>query len=316
MRICDLGVRIAGSELEASVTQLYDELGARGIPLRPPCYLGDEWFTPVRTPPIAHPVLSRASAPEGARAAPDARGRGRHARGVRASSCATSAATRFDHAYRFSRAPQLARSSSASPTTTSTTRASTARARTARASCATCRTGTRRRTPTRISPRRSRCGSASPEREWRRQLPRLEGAREARVRRRADARGGAAAAAVGARAGAAASPTPRACSKTLGRYYARAAQAVRARTIPTSTTPTCARSSAGEPSDEPAARFMRTGAQDDRAVDRAAGPASASTRSICWCGSSSSAPSGWRSTGAAERGAPDASTSARTSRRW
>ena len=55
LRICDLGVRIEGSELEPRVAQLHDELGARGISIRPPCYLGDEWFSPAGAPAIAIP---------------------------------------------------------------------------------------------------------------------------------------------------------------------------------------------------------------------------------------------------------------------
>ncbi len=55
LRICDLGVRIEGSELEARIAQLYAELEARGIPLQPPCYLGDEWFTPTEQSLIALP---------------------------------------------------------------------------------------------------------------------------------------------------------------------------------------------------------------------------------------------------------------------
>ena len=55
MRVCDLGVRIEGSELEPRVAQLHEELGARGIPLRPVCYLGDEWFTPSEQPIVAIP---------------------------------------------------------------------------------------------------------------------------------------------------------------------------------------------------------------------------------------------------------------------
>ena len=54
-RICDLGVRIAGSELEGRVAQLYEELGARGLAFRPACYLGDEWFSPAGVPAIAIP---------------------------------------------------------------------------------------------------------------------------------------------------------------------------------------------------------------------------------------------------------------------
>jgi len=56
LRICDLAVRIEGSELEARVGQLYDELTARGVTtLRPDCYLGDEWFSPAGVPAIAIP---------------------------------------------------------------------------------------------------------------------------------------------------------------------------------------------------------------------------------------------------------------------
>ncbi len=54
-RICDLGVRIEGSELEPRVAQLYEELGTRGLAMRPPCYLGDEWFSPEGVPAVAIP---------------------------------------------------------------------------------------------------------------------------------------------------------------------------------------------------------------------------------------------------------------------
>ncbi len=54
-RICDLGARIAGSELEGRIAQLYDELGAHGLAFRPACYLGDEWFSPAGAPAIAIP---------------------------------------------------------------------------------------------------------------------------------------------------------------------------------------------------------------------------------------------------------------------
>ncbi len=55
LRIRDLGVRIAASELEPRVAQLYAELESRGLSLRPPCYLGDEWFSPAGVPAIALP---------------------------------------------------------------------------------------------------------------------------------------------------------------------------------------------------------------------------------------------------------------------
>jgi hypothetical protein len=55
MRIRDLGVTIADSELEGRVARLYAELDARGLRIRPPCYLGDEWFSPAGVPAIAIP---------------------------------------------------------------------------------------------------------------------------------------------------------------------------------------------------------------------------------------------------------------------
>src|SRR3954470_6890172 len=55
MRVCDLGVRVEGSELEPRVRQLHDELAARGIRLQPGCYLGDEWFTPSEQAVVAIP---------------------------------------------------------------------------------------------------------------------------------------------------------------------------------------------------------------------------------------------------------------------
>src|SRR5579862_1853522 len=55
MRICDLGVRIEGSEVEPRVRQVCQELEARGVTLRPDCYLGDEWFSPEGACAIAIP---------------------------------------------------------------------------------------------------------------------------------------------------------------------------------------------------------------------------------------------------------------------
>jgi len=54
-RICDLGARIAGSELEGRVEQFYEELATRDLAFRPSCYLGDEWFSPAGVPAIAIP---------------------------------------------------------------------------------------------------------------------------------------------------------------------------------------------------------------------------------------------------------------------
>jgi hypothetical protein len=55
LRICDLGVRLQGSELEPRVNELFDDLAACGVTLRPDCYLGDEWFSPAGVPAIAIP---------------------------------------------------------------------------------------------------------------------------------------------------------------------------------------------------------------------------------------------------------------------
>jgi hypothetical protein len=57
LRICDLGVRLPGSELEPRLNQLFDDLATRGVTLRPDCYLGDEWFSPDGVPAIAMPFF-------------------------------------------------------------------------------------------------------------------------------------------------------------------------------------------------------------------------------------------------------------------
>jgi hypothetical protein len=55
LRICDLGVRIEHSELQPRIEQFHSELAARGVAVRPDCYLGDEWFSPDGVPAIAIP---------------------------------------------------------------------------------------------------------------------------------------------------------------------------------------------------------------------------------------------------------------------
>jgi hypothetical protein len=57
LRICDLGVRIEGSEIEPQVAAFYQLLERRGIAMRPACYLGDEWFSPTGVPAIAIPFF-------------------------------------------------------------------------------------------------------------------------------------------------------------------------------------------------------------------------------------------------------------------
>jgi hypothetical protein len=54
-RICDLKLRIAGSELESRIETFYSELDAKAISLKPVCYLGDEWFCPEGSATIAIP---------------------------------------------------------------------------------------------------------------------------------------------------------------------------------------------------------------------------------------------------------------------
>ena len=55
VRMCDLGLTIAGTELEARIAQLDAELEARGLTFRPHYWLSDEWFTPDGVPGIAIP---------------------------------------------------------------------------------------------------------------------------------------------------------------------------------------------------------------------------------------------------------------------
>ena len=64
-RLCDLRVTIEGCVLKARLQHLYDELAAKKLVWRPPCYLATEWLCPDRIPAIglpfylAHPRLVR-----------------------------------------------------------------------------------------------------------------------------------------------------------------------------------------------------------------------------------------------------------------
>ncbi|MDQ6887894.1 MAG: putative zinc-binding metallopeptidase [Gemmatimonadota bacterium] len=64
-RISDLGLSIRGTLVERLVEELYSELAQRGLALRPPVYLSDQWGCPEGTPLIgvpfylADPRLSR-----------------------------------------------------------------------------------------------------------------------------------------------------------------------------------------------------------------------------------------------------------------
>ena len=56
-RIAKLGLRLDGTALELLIKQFYDELSAKGLPFRPPCHIGDEWFVPVGIPAIFIPFF-------------------------------------------------------------------------------------------------------------------------------------------------------------------------------------------------------------------------------------------------------------------
>jgi hypothetical protein len=55
LRIADLKLKVEGSEIEERVQQLYQELEARNLLLKPRVYLGDEWFSPEGVPAISVP---------------------------------------------------------------------------------------------------------------------------------------------------------------------------------------------------------------------------------------------------------------------
>lgn len=46
VRICDLKVKIEGSDVEPRIEQLYDELEEAGLAIRPVCFLSNEWLSP------------------------------------------------------------------------------------------------------------------------------------------------------------------------------------------------------------------------------------------------------------------------------
>ncbi len=65
IRICDLKLKINGTELESRIEKFYSDLAAKEISLKPLCYLGEEWFCPDGCATIAipfylaHPRLKR-----------------------------------------------------------------------------------------------------------------------------------------------------------------------------------------------------------------------------------------------------------------
>jgi len=55
LRLCDLGVRIEGTPLEARIRQVLRELERRGLRFRPHFWVSDEWFVPRGIPGCAVP---------------------------------------------------------------------------------------------------------------------------------------------------------------------------------------------------------------------------------------------------------------------
>ena len=55
LRFCDLNLTIEKSDLAPRIQQLYAELKERGLRLRPPCWLSNDWFSPQSVPGIAIP---------------------------------------------------------------------------------------------------------------------------------------------------------------------------------------------------------------------------------------------------------------------
>jgi hypothetical protein len=55
LRLCDLGLRLQGSPLQARVEGLYAELAAHGLTLRPHVWLSTDWFAPDGVPGFAIP---------------------------------------------------------------------------------------------------------------------------------------------------------------------------------------------------------------------------------------------------------------------
>jgi len=68
LKICDLGLRVDRTPLEARVERLYAELESRGLRFKPHVWLSSEWFSPDGVPGIAipfylgHPRLTRLEA--------------------------------------------------------------------------------------------------------------------------------------------------------------------------------------------------------------------------------------------------------------
>src|SRR6266436_745684 len=56
-KICRLGLKLEGTDLQPLIQRLYDELSQKGLVFHPPCHVGDEWFVPVGIPAIFIPFF-------------------------------------------------------------------------------------------------------------------------------------------------------------------------------------------------------------------------------------------------------------------
>src|SRR5258708_19778267 len=69
VRMCDLKLSIAGTEIEHRIAKVDHELASRGL-IRPHYWLSDEWFTPDGVPGVAvpfylsHPPLPKLELPQ------------------------------------------------------------------------------------------------------------------------------------------------------------------------------------------------------------------------------------------------------------
>ena len=242
-----------GQLLEERLAELNGELEGRGLAFRPHFWLSDEWFSPTACPASPSPSTSPTPAWP-ARAEPDARGRGRHARVVPAHPAPRGGPRDRE---RLPPAPRRRRQAPLRPHLACRTRSSTRRGPTARATSSTSTPGTRRAIPTRTSRRRSRSGSrrartgATRYAGWP-ALRKLEYVDELMAR----ARAGRAAGRVAPQRSDAALAR---CASTLRKHYAQQARALRRRAARRSTTATCAGSSRDAPSTRTAmsaARFL------------------------------------------------------------
>jgi hypothetical protein len=65
LRLCDLGLTLEGSVIEARIERLYEELERRGVRFRPHFWVSTDWFSPDGVPGVAvpffvvHPRLKR-----------------------------------------------------------------------------------------------------------------------------------------------------------------------------------------------------------------------------------------------------------------